>query len=330
MGLRYASTSTTNCSKTSKRDANNNKIFSLKRAATVAPITTAATAIAAPSVHPTPMIQPQTITLAPRRSLATAKAITSPTNPDNLPHLPLPKLEDTLEKYVRSVEPLLPKDKFERTVRLIEDFVKGKGLHLHELLQKKAETNENWLSDWWLKYAYLAYRSPVVVHSNPGLYLPTKFFENDFQWCRYAARVIWAALRYKQMIDYNEIPVEKAGKFTLDMNQYKKIYGTCRIPAREVDRLSFNPRSRHIVVAYRNGFYRVPVYLESSDKFLDENQLTEQLLLIIRQNDGDNAAVGLLTTENRDTLAIAYENLIKGMLKLIAILFPIMYEFHFI
>lgn len=251
MGLRYAS-GPSSCGKSSKCDANNN-IFTMKKVApattNVAPITTAPTA----NHHPTPMIQPQTITLAPRRSLTTVSILPSSTNPENLPHLPLPKLEDTVDKYLRSVQPLLSQEKFEKTRRIVEDFVKGKGLHLHNLLQKKAEKNENWLSDWWLKYAYLSYRSPVVIYSNPGLYLPTKFFENDFQWCRYAARITWASLRYKQMIDYNEIPTEKAGKFALDMSQYKKIFGTCRIPAREVDKLSFNPKSRHIVVAYRNG-----------------------------------------------------------------------------
>lgn len=58
-------------------------------------------------------------------------------------------------------------------------------------------------------------------------------------------------------------------------------------------------------------FYKVPVYEESSDKFLSENQLTEQLLLVIKDS-GHNEQVGILTTEQRDTLAVAYGNLIKG------------------
>lgn len=58
-------------------------------------------------------------------------------------------------------------------------------------------------------------------------------------------------------------------------------------------------------------FYKVPVYDESSDRFLSEHQLTEQLLLIIKDNV-HNAAVGILTTENRDTLALAYEKLMSG------------------
>lgn len=258
-------------------------------------------------------IQQETMyTLAPKRGLASGPAITtSNTNPDNLPHFPLPRLEDTLAKYLRTVQPLLSPDKFQKTANAVEAFAKGSGIQLQNLLKAKADKSENWLADWWTKVAYLSYRSPVVIHSNPGLYFPTRFFENDFQWCRYAGRVIWASLRYKQMIDYNEIAAESAGKFPLDMAQYKKIYGTCRIPAREVDEIRFHPKSRHIVVAYKNAFYKVGVYEPSSDKFLSENQLTEQLLLILKQNPTESVAIGLLTSEHRDTLAIAFENLVK-------------------
>lgn len=198
-------------------------------------------------------IQQETmLTLSPRRELSSASAIT-PTNPDNLPHLPLPKLEDTMDKYLKSVQPLLPPEKFKKTKSIVEDFKRGIGAQLHDLLEFKAKRTENWLSDWWLTAAYLSFRSPVVIWSNPGLYLPTRFFENDFQWCRFTARCVWATLRYKQMIDHNEIPTERAGKYPLDMSQYKKIFGTCRIPAHEVDRIEFNPKSRYIVVAFKNG-----------------------------------------------------------------------------
>lgn len=203
-------------------------------------------------------IQQETvITLAPKRSLSTT---VSTTNPENLPHLPLPKLEDTMRKYLKSVEPLLPPEKFQKTVSLVDDFQRGIGAQLHDLLQYKAERSENWLSDWWLTNAYLAYRSPVVIHSNPGLYLPTRFFENDFQWCRFTSRCIWSTLRYKQMIDNNEIAPEKAGKYSLDMSQYNKIFGTCRIPAPGVDRIEYHPQSRHIVVMYKNGVSKFRVF----------------------------------------------------------------------
>lgn len=66
-----------------------------------------------------------------------------------------------------------------------------------------------------------------------------------------------------------------------------------------------------LIVFFDFQFYKVPVYEESSDRFLSENQLTEQLLLIIKDS-GHNEAIGLLTTENRDTLAVAYEKLTEG------------------
>lgn len=230
MGLRYASTI---AGKGTKVDPNNNHLPTLP-------------------VRRQSIQQQTVITLAPKRTLASAPSITS-SNPENLPNLPLPKLDDTLQKYLKSVQPLLPPEKFRKTVSIVEDFAKGTGAQLHNLLQAKASKTDNWLADWWTNVAYLSYRSPVVINSNPGLYFPTRFFENDFQWCRYTARIIWASLRYKQMIDYNEIATEKAGKFSLDMSQYKKIYGTCRIPARDVDKIDYNPQSRYIVVVHKNS-----------------------------------------------------------------------------
>lgn len=42
------------------------------------------------------------------------------------------------------------------------------------------------------------------------------------------------------------------GKDPLDMSQYNKVFGTCRIPGVEEDTLEFYPLSKHITVAYNN------------------------------------------------------------------------------
>lgn len=45
------------------------------------------------------------------------------------------------------------------------------------------------------------------------------------------------------------------GKEPLDMTQYKRVYGTCRIPAPKSDKMHFSDPShpvRHIVVAHNN------------------------------------------------------------------------------
>lgn len=156
---------------------------------------------------------------------------------------------------MRSVQPLLSTKSYKTTENLISEFAKSNGLgeKLQRLLQNRADTHENWLSDWWLIAAYLTWRSPVVVYSNPGLFFPTRQFQSADDWLKHSARVTFAALTYKQMVDFNQIQKDKMGKALLDMGQYKKIFGTCRIPGVNMDQVEFNPGSRHIVVAYRNG-----------------------------------------------------------------------------
>lgn len=43
------------------------------------------------------------------------------------------------------------------------------------------------------------------------------------------------------------------GKDPLDMNQYKKIFGTCRIPKEGTDELEYHPDSTHIVIMRNNN-----------------------------------------------------------------------------
>lgn len=52
------------------------------------------------------------------------------------------------------------------------------------------------------------------------------------------------------------------GKDPLDMNQYNKIYGTCRIPRSGRDELKFNPDSKHIIVV-RNNNVKNKVFLST-------------------------------------------------------------------
>lgn len=192
-----------------------------------------------------------------QRNLTSATTSPSPTNPDNLPHFPVPPLQETLQKYLTSVKPLLSAEAFSNTECVVKEFAapNGQGAQLHELLRRRAETHENWLSDWWLKFSYLGYRSPVVIHSNPGLFYSINEFKSDDDWLGYAARSIWATMRFKVQIDTKQIPADRMGKALLDMAQYGMIFGTCRIPAKEFDNIEYNPQSKYVIVAYKNGVY---------------------------------------------------------------------------
>lgn len=120
----------------------------------------------------------------------------------NLPRLPVPTLSQTIDKYIKSVTPFLSEDELRTTKKLLQDFSSENniGAKLQKLLLQKASVEENWLADWWLKNAYLAYRDPVVVFSSPGLVFPFEDFENEYQRLVYTASLILGAVKNKIMI----------------------------------------------------------------------------------------------------------------------------------
>ncbi|KAL8878907.1 MAG: hypothetical protein Q9198_003377, partial [Flavoplaca austrocitrina] len=87
---------------------------------------------------------------------------------DSLPRLPVPTLEETSRRYLKSVYPLLNQAEFENTRKAVEDFVRpnGIGQELQKRLQARREDpkHKNWIYEWWNDAAYLSYRDPVVPY----------------------------------------------------------------------------------------------------------------------------------------------------------------------
>lgn len=88
-------------------------------------------------------------------------------NQHKLPKLPLPKLDDTLSRLVRSCEALAERPEAAQQVkRKAEAFERGPGSKLQALLDKKRGQPEmrNWLARDWDEQAYMAYRDSVVIN----------------------------------------------------------------------------------------------------------------------------------------------------------------------
>ena len=67
-----------------------------------------------------------------------------------LPKLPVPALQDTASKYLRSVEPFLSKSQLSETTQKVQNFLKsGEGEKLQDRLVKFAEGKDNWLAEYW-------------------------------------------------------------------------------------------------------------------------------------------------------------------------------------
>ena len=64
-----------------------------------------------------------------------------------LPKLPVPRLSETLEKYLLCIKAIVPEPQFDRTQSIVREFGKtgGLGEKLQKELEKYAEREENWV-----------------------------------------------------------------------------------------------------------------------------------------------------------------------------------------
>ncbi|GCB65549.1 hypothetical protein scyTo_0009968 [Scyliorhinus torazame] len=117
------------------------------------------------SLKPSCLVRPIAPTKLPGRYLAHQKS---------LPRLPVPPLQQTLERYLLALEPIVSQEELESTKQIVKEFGQrgGVGERLQASLGRRAKKTENWLCDWWLRTAYLEHRLPVVIHSSPAVLLP--------------------------------------------------------------------------------------------------------------------------------------------------------------
>jgi hypothetical protein len=64
---------------------------------------------------------------------------------EGLEALPLPTLEDTLERYYRNLLPFGDEDELKTSRKIIEEFKNGVGGKLHKMLEEKASKEKNWV-----------------------------------------------------------------------------------------------------------------------------------------------------------------------------------------
>lgn len=64
---------------------------------------------------------------------------------ETLEKLPLPKLEETLERYYKNLLPFGTEEELKNSRKIIEDFRNGDGKKLQQMLEEKASKERNWV-----------------------------------------------------------------------------------------------------------------------------------------------------------------------------------------
>uniref|UniRef100_A0A673NCW5 Carnitine O-acetyltransferase-like n=1 Tax=Sinocyclocheilus rhinocerous TaxID=307959 RepID=A0A673NCW5_9TELE len=230
---------------------------------------------------------------------------------------PVPPLLQTLQRYLTALEPLLPPEELEHTRGIVQKFgcPGGLGENLQRELIKRAKHSHNWISDWWVQWAYLECRQPLAVHSNPAISLPKRDFTDWRGQLVFASKLIAGVLDFKAQVDSGRLGVEYMRGQPLCMELFPQLFSSCRIPGPKHDHVIHYGRPRrgpaHITVVRNYQFFQLDVY-NSDGTPLTESQIHAQLLRIRSQSwKTDKQPMGILTSEHRHTWGQAYTRLLR-------------------
>lgn len=232
---------------------------------------------------------------------------------ESLPRLPVPTLEETAKRYLKSVHPLLTPTEYENTKMAVDAFVKpgAVGHTLQERLKARAADPKvkNWLSEWWNNAAYLGYRDPIIPYVS--YFYSHRDDRKRRDPAKRAAAISVAALEFKKQVDDGTLEPEYMKKLPMAMSSYIYMFNCCRRPAKPADYpVKFDAQqNQHILVIRKNSFFKVPHTHNGQD--LSAKELEHQFRRVYETAE-KGPAIGVMTTENRDNWTDMRERLIKA------------------
>ncbi|XP_069575807.1 carnitine O-palmitoyltransferase 2, mitochondrial [Brachyistius frenatus] len=253
----------------------------------------------------------------------------------SLPRLPIPKLEDTVRRYLAAQRPLLDDDQFRTTEKLAQDFQTGVGKQLQEELAARDKSNKctSYISGPWFDM-YLSARDSVVLNFNPFMsFNPDPKPEYNEQLVR-ATNMVCSAVRFMKTLRAGLLAPEvfhlnpaksdtdgfknlirwvpsrlswygayMVNAYPLDMSQYFRLFNSTRIPKRGRDELFTDEKGRHLLVMRKGHMYVLDV-VDRDGNLVEPAEIQSHLKYIL--SDSTPAAVfplGVLTGEDRDVWA---------------------------
>lgn len=107
-------------------------------------------------------------------------------------------------QYLKSIQPILKDQEYEKVETLACDFQQGIGNKLQRYLHLKSWWSENYVTDWWEKYVYLSNRAPLLINSNVYVVDHVNVHPTKLQSAR-AAYLIHALLHCGELIKNEQL-----------------------------------------------------------------------------------------------------------------------------
>lgn len=179
------------------------------------------------------------------------------------PELPIPQLEDTLDRFLTTVDPLLTEAEREDAARAVDEFRRGDGPQLQKMLLEYAATPEylpdrqymrgSYLEAFW-DDMYLAPRDSIVVNSNPFLTFQHDPVEQRRTQARRAANLIYNSVLFLQLVQTNALELGNECP-----SQYWQLFRSTRLPRLHRDAVWTSRDTQHVTILHKGRFYELPV-----------------------------------------------------------------------
>ena len=196
----------------------------------------------------------------------------------SLPRLSVPTVDETVQRYLKSVRPIYDDATFEEVEKEAKEFENGISSKLQRYLVLKSWWADNYYSDWWEEYAYLKSREPLMYGSN---YYGSDTIDppTNNQAAR-AGNLVNLVLRFREKITHQVLPpIMLQGMVPLCSSQYERLFNTVRVPGIESDKIVHYEDTKHIVVIHKGCYYKVMVFV--GDRLLNPSELQYQFQEIL-------------------------------------------------
>ncbi|ADV22807.1 carnitine O-acetyltransferase [Cryptococcus gattii E566] len=228
-----------------------------------------------------------------------------PQRPPDLPRLPIPPLKDTCARYLRALEALQSPKEHAKTKEVVREFLEsGEGELWQEKLEEYAKDKESYIEEFWYE-SYLSHSDSVVLSLNPFFVLSSDVTPRTNPQLSRAAALITSTLFFIHDLRNGLLQPDAVRGIPLDMSQYERLFGTCRVPTDTGCRMEVYGNGRHIVVLRRGQFYWFDCLDSKNRPLLTDREILRNLDAIVKDADKlptheiAKDSVGILTTESR-------------------------------
>lgn len=221
----------------------------------------------------------------------------------NIKRLPVPALEDTMKRYLRSVEPLVTPAEFEQVQKECADFVAGPGPKLQATLLAE-DSHEGYPYSYIQKHwddMYLGLRCPEPVNVSPFFKIADAGDLAKGQ-TRRAAEFVCGFTRWTRKVLNGTLEPDLDGKGNPQCNtSFSLMFSSSKTPVQGRDIIEQYPNSRTVTVVNKGNLYAVEVISEDG-KLISVDALDAQFKKIMQEPAAADS-ICVLSTEDRDVWA---------------------------